>query len=110
MSLSAHEKIEFERLTADLQFDDSDLNKMVKRERATAMSYAALPRISARSSEIVTLIMLVLGLAAMPFAVVCFAMTHNLMAAAIALPLGAFLCWRADVRREKAWRKANQEK
>jgi hypothetical protein len=43
MSLSEHEKIQFELLTANLALDDSDLEKMAKRERATAMSYAALP-------------------------------------------------------------------
>lgn len=43
MSLSEHEKMQFERLTAGLTFDDSDLKTMRKRERATAMSYVALP-------------------------------------------------------------------
>lgn len=43
MSLSEHEKTQFELLTAGLTFDDSDLKTMEKRERATAMSYAALP-------------------------------------------------------------------
>lgn len=43
MSLSEHEKTQFELLTAGLTFDDSDLKTMEKRERATAMSYVALP-------------------------------------------------------------------
>lgn len=43
MSLTAHERKEFERLTADIEFSNPDLKKMVKRERATTMSYVALP-------------------------------------------------------------------
>jgi hypothetical protein len=46
MPLSAHERTQFERLTADLALDDSALKKMVKRDNATAMSYVPLPRFS----------------------------------------------------------------
>ena len=46
MSLSEHEKNQFERLAADIQFDDSDMKEMAKKDKATAMGYSAWPSMS----------------------------------------------------------------
>ena len=48
MSLSAHEKTQFERLTAGLELGDpSVLKKMARKDTATAMHYVPLPSRSA---------------------------------------------------------------
>lgn len=47
MSLSEYEKTQFERITADLALDDKTaLRTMNKRDKATAMSYVALPSVT----------------------------------------------------------------
>lgn len=47
MSLSDYEKTQFERLTTDLAVDDkSALRTMRKRDKASAMSYVALPSVT----------------------------------------------------------------
>ena len=47
MSLSDYEKTQFERLTTDLAVDDkSALRMMRKRDKASAMSYVALPSVT----------------------------------------------------------------
>lgn len=44
MSLSAHEKTQFERLTAGLELGDRTvLKKMARKDKATVMSYMPLP-------------------------------------------------------------------
>lgn len=48
MSLSAHEKTQFERLTAGLELGEpSILKKMARKDKATAMHYVPLPSRSA---------------------------------------------------------------
>lgn len=68
MPLSAHEKTQFERLTADLELDTSALREMEKRERTTPRSHSPRPRISARTGEMITMAMVVLGLLSVPVA------------------------------------------
>lgn len=47
MSLSDYEKTQFERLTTDIAVDDkSALRTMRKRDKASAMSYMALPSVT----------------------------------------------------------------
>jgi hypothetical protein len=47
MSLSEYENAQFQTLTADFTIDDpSVLKKMGKRDKATAMSFVALPSLS----------------------------------------------------------------
>ena len=65
MSLSEHEKTEFERITAGLSLGDpAVLKKMTKRERATAMSHFAIPRISSHLALILHAVWVLLPLAA----------------------------------------------
>jgi hypothetical protein len=71
MPLSAHERTQFERLTANLELGDSAaLRKMRKKDRATAMSYFALP-----SRNTVLLMMIVLDV----FVFVGSVLTRNVM-------------------------------
>lgn len=82
MSLSAHEQIEFERLTADLQFHDSDIRKMTRRDKATAMSYMALPTYNT---------MLMMFVFINVFVFVSAVLTHNVALTNVAGVLGGLL-------------------
>lgn len=70
MSLSEHEKTQFELLTAGLALDDSDLKEMARRDRATAMSYVALPL---PSSNTVLMALIFINV----FAFLASVLTHN---------------------------------
>lgn len=107
MSLSEHEKTQFELLTTGLAFDDSDLKKMMKREQATAMSFVALPRISWLSREAVAIAMVFLGIAAIPVSLLFLMLAHNFGAAMTTLFVGGLLISIADMG---AVRKATQRK
>ena len=82
MSLSPHEKIEFERLTADLQFDESDMKQMAKMDKGTAGSYIAWPSLHANASVILlgfagiaTILTMVFMMARNPVMAVTFGVT-----------------------------------
>lgn len=98
MSLSPQDKIEFERLTADLEFDSPDLKKMAKRERATTMSYVALPGIGARFTANITTIMMVLAFIVAPVVIV-FLLAHDPFAAMMAGYFGMVAYWGVYTRR-----------
>jgi hypothetical protein len=109
MSLSEHEKTQFELLTADLVFDNTDLKMMAKRERATAMSYFNLPRVSARFSDEITMNLAILGLAAIFFAVL-FVLVNLPLAAAVFGTICMVAWWGAYMRLTLGFRKKEQDK
>lgn len=88
MSLSEHEKTQFERLVAGLSFGDPvAMKEMERRERETDTGYIVFPKISARTCQLILSALKFLGVASVPF-LLYFALTGQSIAVAMTGAIG----------------------
>lgn len=69
MSLTEHEKTQFDRLTAGLHLGDPvALKEMERREQETATGYRAFPKITVRTARIICCVLMIAIAALIPVA------------------------------------------